>query len=185
VISSAFFARWRVRLGYPLALLVLWLARPTPISIASGAALGALGLLIRASAAGHLHKQEILTTSGPYAYTRNPLYFGSFILTVGVAIAVHSWLAALLLCGYFALFYSVVMRREERELLQHHAAAFQAYAQAVPLFIPRLTRANFGQQSPKGFSFSQYKKNREYRAAVGFALLLAIFVLVWRLRLPH
>ena len=184
MIPASFFARWRVRLGYPLALLVLWLARPTPGSIAAGAALGALGLLIRASAAGHLHKQELLTTSGPYAYTRNPLYFGSFILTLGASVAAHSWLVALILCGYFALFYSVVMRREERELFQHHAGAFEAYARAVPLFFPRFTRAII-RQGASNFSFRQYKKNREYRAAIGFVLLLAVFVLLWRLRLPH
>ena len=183
--AAAFFARWRVRLGYPLALLVLWLARPTPGSIAVGAALGAIGLLIRAAAAGHLHKQEMLTMSGPYAYTRNPLYFGSCVLVLGVAVAAHSWLAASVLCGYFALFYSVVMRREEREMFQHHGAAFQEYARKVPLFFPRFVPAKIAVAGSGSFSFVQYKKNREYRAAIGFVLLLAIFVLIWRLRLPH
>lgn len=183
--GAAFFARWRVRLGYPLALLVLWLARPTPSSIVGGAAIAIIGLLIRAAAAGHLRKQEVLTTTGPYAYTRNPLYFGSFILILGVSVLAHSWLAALFLCGYFALFYSVVMRREERELFQQHGTAFEQYARAVPLFFPRIMPANVSAASGGSFSFAQYKKNREYRAGVGFVLLLAIFVVIWRLRLPH
>lgn len=183
--AATFFARWRVRLGYPLAVLVLWLARPTPGSIAAGAALGAVGLLVRAAAAGHLHKQEVLTTSGPYAYTRNPLYFGSFLLILGVSVLAHSWIAALLLCGYFALFYSVVMRREERELFQHHGAAFQAYAQAVPLFFPRIAPPKDFSAGGGSLSLAQYKKNREYRAAIGFIVLLVVFVLIWRLRLPH
>ena len=67
-----FFARWRVRLGYLLTILVLWLARPTPRSIALGAVVGFLGLCIRAYAAGYLHKQEVLTVTGPYARTRIP-----------------------------------------------------------------------------------------------------------------
>jgi protein-S-isoprenylcysteine O-methyltransferase Ste14 len=184
VSAASFFARWRVRLGYPLAVVALVLARPTRKSILAGAAIGAIGLLIRASAAGHLHKQEILTTSGPYAYTRNPLYLGSFILTIGAAVAAHSWPSALILCAYFILFYSFVMRREERELFQHHGAAFQEYARSVPLFLPRLAPAKLPSPSVGSFSLAQYKKNREYRAAVGFLLLLAIFVVIWRLRLP-
>jgi len=132
--ASAFFARWRVRLSYPCAILVLWFARPTPGAILWGALLGLLGLFIRASAAGHLHKQEVLTVTGPYAYTRNPLYFGSAILTLAASIATHSWISAVILCGYFVLFYSMVMRREEAELRQHHSAAFDEYAKSVPLF---------------------------------------------------
>jgi protein-S-isoprenylcysteine O-methyltransferase Ste14 len=184
VSAAAFFARWRVRLGYPLAAIVLWLARPTPQSILAGAIIGAIGLWIRARAAGHLRKQQVLSVTGPYAYTRNPLYLGSFILIIGVAVAAHSWLASLILFGYFALFYSFVMRREERELYQHHGEAFQEYARTVPLFFPRLTLAKVSAESAGTFSLEQYKKNREYRATIGFLLLLSVFVVIWRLRLP-
>lgn len=181
--AGAFFVRWRVRLSYPLAILVLWFARPTPRSILWGAPLGLLGLLIRARAAGHLHKQEVLTVTGPYAYTRNPLYFGSAILTIGASVAAHSCVSAAILCAYFALFYSIVMRREETELRAHHGAAFDEYAGTVPLFFPRITPAklSFGGVGP--FSFAQYKKNHEYQAAVGFLLLLALLLLIWWLRL--
>ncbi len=182
--AAAFFARWRVRLGYPLAAIVLWLARPTPQSILGGAIVGAIGLWIRARAAGHLHKQEILTVTGPYAYTRNPLYLGSLILIVGVAVATRSVASALILFSYFALFYSLVMRREERELYQHHGDAFQEYARTVPLFFPRLTPAKLATDGPGAFSPEQYKKNREYRAFFGFLLLLLVFVVIWFFRLP-
>jgi Phospholipid methyltransferase len=183
--AGAFFARWRVRLGYPLAIVVLALARPNPKSIVAGALVGAVGLFVRALAAGYLHKQEVLTQAGPYAYTRNPLYLGSAILTVGAAIATCSWVSAGLLCAYFGLFYSIVMRREEAELRAQHALAFDEYAQAVPLFLPRLTRANREEAGKPAmrFSFAQYQKNREYRAVAGFLLLLAILTLIWRLRL--
>lgn len=180
--TPAFFARWRVRLGYPLAIVVMLLARPTLRSILAGALVGAIGLWIRARAAGHLHKQEVLTVTGPYGFTRNPLYLGSFILVVGAAIAADSWWSALILFGYFALFYSFVMRREERELYQHHGEAFQEYARRVPLFFPRLTPAKTAFVNAGAFSFAQYKKNREYRAAIGFLLLLLVFVVTWRLR---
>ncbi len=179
---AAFFARWRVRLGYPLAIVVLLLARPTLQSILAGAAIGTAGLWVRATAAGHLHKQEILTVTGPYAFTRNPLYLGSFILVIAAAIAAHSWWSALILFAYFALFYSFVMRREERELYQHHGEAFKEYARSVPLFFPRVASAKIASGSAAAFSFAQYKKNREYRAAIGFLLLLLVFVVRWRLR---
>jgi protein-S-isoprenylcysteine O-methyltransferase Ste14 len=182
--SAAFFARWRVRLGYPLAIVVLAFAHPTPQSTLYGAMVGSIGLLVRALAAGHLHKQDQLTVSGPYAYTRNPLYLGSAILAVGVALATHSWISALILLSYFALFYSIVMRREEQELCFHHGAAFEQYARAVPLFFPRPTPANVPGIGERTFSIAQYQKNREYRAAIGFLLLIAVLLLVWRLRVP-
>ena len=144
--------------------------------------IGPAGLWVRARAAGHLHKQEILTVTGPYGFTRNPLYLGSFILMIGAAIAAHSWWSALILFGYFALFYSFVMRREERELYQHHGEAFKEYARSVPLFFPRVTSAKIASGSAAAFSFAQYKKNREYRAAIGLLLLLLVFVVIWRLR---
>jgi protein-S-isoprenylcysteine O-methyltransferase Ste14 len=180
--GAAFFARWRVRLGYPLAIVVLALARPNIKSILGGAIIGAIGLWIRATAAGHLHKQQVLTVTGPYAFTRNPLYLGSFILLIGAAIAAFSWWSALILFGYFTLFYSVVMRSEERELYERHGEAFQEYARTVPLFFPRLIPAKIASGDTVAFSFAQYKKNREYRAAIGFLLLLLVFVVIWRVR---
>jgi protein-S-isoprenylcysteine O-methyltransferase Ste14 len=181
--AGTFFSRWRVRLSYPCAILVLWFARPTPRSILLGVPLGLLGLFVRARAAGHLHKQEVLTVTGPYAYTRNPLYLGSAILTLGAAVAAQSWLSAVILCGYFALFYSIVMRREETELRRHHQAAFDEYARAVPLFFPRLSPAKLSFAGAGSFSFAQYRKNHEYQAAIGFLLLIGVLLLIWWLRL--
>jgi len=181
VTTADFFARWRVRLGYVLAVAVLFLARPNPRSILLGAAVGLLGLAVRAWAAGYLHKQEVLTVTGPYAYTRNPLYFGSSILALAAAIAVHSWIAAAVLIFYFALVYSFVMRREENELRGKHGGAFSAYAVSVPLFFPRLTPQRQPGAAEGRFSWSQYKKNHERQAALGFLLLLIALVVIWRM----
>ena len=178
-----FFARWRVRLGYPLAVVVLWLARPTPRSLFVGACVGIAGLAIRAYAAGYLHKQEVLTTTGPYARTRNPLYFGSGILAVGAAICTNSGWSAAVLLVYFALVYSFVMRREEMELRAKHGAAFDAYAAAVPLFFPRLFAPSAGGEAKNGrFRWAQYRKNHEYEASLGFLLLLVALAAIWYLR---
>jgi protein-S-isoprenylcysteine O-methyltransferase Ste14 len=184
-----FFARWRVRIGYLIAVVVLWLSRPNPHSIVIGAVIGIIGLTIRAFAAGYLHKQSVLTTTGPYAYTRNPLYFGSSLMAVGAAVAMNSMASAALLLIYFALVYTFVMRREELELRGHHGSAFEAYAHSVPLFFPRLTPVKQSTVSTidqseiptGGFSFALYRKNHEHQATLGFLLLLVVLVIVWRL----
>jgi protein-S-isoprenylcysteine O-methyltransferase Ste14 len=181
VTAADFFARWRVRLGYLLAIVVLFLARPTFRSILLGAAVGLPGLIVRAYAAGYLHKQEVLTVTGPYARTRNPLYFGSSLLALGAAFAMNSWIAAALLLLYFALVYSLVMRREERELREKHGAAFNSYAARVPLFFPSFSVSRQQTLPETRFSWSQYKKNHEHQAALGFLLLLLFLVVIWRM----
>jgi len=181
--TANFFVRWRVRLGYPLAIAVLFFSRPTPSSILLGAVAGEIGLWVRAYAAGYLHKQEVLTVTGPYAYTRNPLYLGSATLALGAGIATQSWISALVLIVYFAVFYSIVMRREANELRKRHGAAFEEYARAVPIFIPRLTAAKLPGASAGSFSFAQYRKNHEWQASVGFLFLLLVLLVIWRLRL--
>jgi protein-S-isoprenylcysteine O-methyltransferase Ste14 len=181
--AAEVFARWRVRLGYILAVFVLWFARPVPEYVAIGAAIGLVGLWLRAYAAGYLHKQEKLTVTGPYAHTRNPLYLGSAILALGAGVATKSWISGAILLLYFAVVYSVVMRREEGELLRQHSAAFQAYAAAVPLFFPRMTAVRMPGTNEGQFSPAQYKKNHEYRAALGYLLLLSALLVLWRLRL--
>jgi hypothetical protein len=179
--SLDFFARQRVRIGYILAIVVLYFSRPAPCPMLLGGCVGLLGLAIRAYAAGYLHKQAVLTTSGPYARTRNPLYFGSSILALGAAIAMNSWLSAALLLIYFALVYTLVMRREEIELRGHHGSEFDAYANSVPLFFPKLAASNQPTATAATFSWSQYRKNHEYQAALGFLFLLLALGVIWRL----
>jgi protein-S-isoprenylcysteine O-methyltransferase Ste14 len=181
--AGNFFMRWRVRLGYPLAIAVLALSWPTPCSILLGALVGVAGLCLRAYSAGYLHKQEILTVTGPYAYTRNPLYLGSAILALGAGIAARSWISTFILILYFAVFYSAVMRREAKELHLRHGTPFEEYARTVPLFLPRLRAAKLLGNSAGSFSFAQYRKNHEWQAAAGFLFLLFVLMVIWRLRL--
>jgi protein-S-isoprenylcysteine O-methyltransferase Ste14 len=173
-------ALWRVRLGYLLAIAVLFFAKPNPKSVVIGAIIGAFGLWLRGYAAGFLKKQEVLTTTGPYAFTRNPLYLGSAILASGAAWAMHSWISATILGAYFAVVYCVVMRREEGELRGHFGQEFEKYAKVVPLFFPRLGPSRMEGENAGAFSFAQYKKNHEYQAALGFLFLLALLLVIWR-----
>jgi len=82
--------RLRLPLGFILAALYLAFGpRPSPLTLGVGVALALGGLTIRAWAAGHIVKNDRLATTGPYAHTRNPLYFGSFLIAAGFAIAVR------------------------------------------------------------------------------------------------
>ncbi len=176
-ISGEIWMRWRVRAGYPVALACWLLARPTAESLLVGAGLAGLGLLLRGAAAGYLRKGERLATSGPYAFTRNPLYLGSALLAAGFAVASHSWIAAAILAAYFALFYSAVMRREEQELRVRYGATFDDYAARVPLFWPRWTSTTKSSiAGGTAFSWAVYRRNREYQALLGF---LAGLALLW------
>jgi protein-S-isoprenylcysteine O-methyltransferase Ste14 len=171
--ATNFWIRWRVRVGYPIALVYLALARPTPRSLVIGGSIGIVGLVIRAWAAGHLRKHEALAVGGPYTFTRNPLYFGSVILAGGFVLAGKSIWAAVVVAGYLVLFYPAVMRREEGELRLHYGEDFERYASAVPLFWPAFRRSMANEASTKKFSGQLYRKNREYQAAIGFIVGLA------------
>jgi hypothetical protein len=186
---AGWITRWRVRAGYPAALIFLVLAHPSPASLLWGALVATIGLLVRAYSAGYLHKHQALATTGPYAWTRNPLYLGSAILAAGIAVAGGSWLAALPLALYFLIFYPAVMRREEAELRAQYGAAFEEYAARVPLFWPRPPTRTAGAhpldaRGSARFSWEQYRRNREYQAALGTLLgfMLLSFIHYFLLR---
>lgn len=175
-----FWMRWRVRTGYPVGILYWLLARPTRHSILYGGAMVILGLVVRALAAGHLRKDRELATSGPYAATRNPLYLGSALLAVGFILAGHSWPAGIPVGAYFAVFYYAVMRNEEEDLRVRFGAAFDDYARRVPLFFPHAPRRpatrTQGTNDSAAFSWTQYLRNREYKALIGAAIGMGILV---------
>lgn len=172
-----FWMRWRVRTGYPVAVLFLVLASPTPRMILIGALVSAVGLAIRGYAAGYLRKDRELATAGPYARTRNPLYLGSAILAAGFMIAGNSIWAAILVALYFSVFYYAVMRNEEEDLSKRFGASFDEYAKRVPLFFPAVVARLSGGGTE--FSWGQYSRNREYKALIG--TLLGVGVMVVRI----
>ena len=160
--------RWRVPLGFLCGAAFILLARPAPWTLAAGGIVALVGLGVRAWAAGHLRKNTALATSGPYAYSRNPLYLGSFILGVGFTVAAGR---PLLLGGAFAaLFlgiYRPVMRVEAATLAELFGEEYRRYARTVPLFFPRLTPYRDGRAQAAKFDASLYMRYREYRAALG------------------
>jgi protein-S-isoprenylcysteine O-methyltransferase Ste14 len=175
--------RWRVPLGFLCAALFFLFSRPRPLSLAIGGAIALPGLALRGWAAGHLRKNDALATTGPYAYTRNPLYLGSFLLGVGFTVASGRWFLGIIFAALFLGIYVPVMRVESATLAELFGESYQRYVRAVPLFLPRLSPYRNGARDTVRFDAGLYKRYREYRAAIGLILawtLLALKALCFR-----
>jgi protein-S-isoprenylcysteine O-methyltransferase Ste14 len=171
-----------VPLGFVCAALFIILAKPNALSLAVGGAVALVGLAVRAWASGHIRKNSKLAVSGPYAYTRNPLYLGSFILGIGFTVAASSslWLFAALGGLFAALFlgiYIPVMRVEALTLAELFGDDYRRYAAAVPLLFPRLTPYDAGDDTTTRFDAGLYMRYREYRAALGLLLAWGVLML--------
>ena len=164
--------RIRVPLGFLSAAFFVWLARPTRTSLIAGALVMGPGLILRAFASGHVQKDKQLTTSGPYAYTRNPLYLGSLLLAAGFAIAARSWWVVAIMFLTLILIYVPVVAAEER-YLRSAFPEYDNYADNVPRLFPRLTPYG-GSQSV--YSSERYWKHHEYEASIGCVVMLAILI---------
>lgn len=175
-----FMQRFRVTAGFVLAPLLLIAARPTRLSLLIGALIAVTGLVIRAWASGYLKKNQELTVTGPYARTRNPLYFGTFILGTGVAVASGAWWFTILFAALYLLIYVPVMSAEAETMHNLFPDDYGDYSQQVPLFLPRLTAYHKpGEQrepAEKSFDISLYLRYREYRAAIGCAVVFLLMM---------
>ena len=168
--------RIRVPSGFVFAVLYFWLARPTWRSMALGA-IGVLpGLLIRALASGHVRKNESLATSGPYGYTRNPLYLGSLLMGLGFAVAALSWgVGIVLVVMFFAIYLPVI--RDEEKFLREKFDEFDEYARRVPRMFPRLVHGSAARgEALPAFSMDLYWKHREYNALLGAVTMMAALI---------
>jgi protein-S-isoprenylcysteine O-methyltransferase Ste14 len=160
--------RLRVRAGLFIAVAVIVLARPSWSSILLGILISFFGLAIRAWASGHLRKEKALAVSGPYRYSRNPLYLGNFLLGIGITAGARSWWVAGLFIAYYALFYPMIIRRERERMKALFPHQYHEYGKKVPLFFPS-PRKHL--PSNGRFSWSLYRQNREFRALYGTILV--------------
>ncbi|HUC28369.1 MAG TPA: isoprenylcysteine carboxylmethyltransferase family protein [Candidatus Acidoferrum sp.] len=165
--------RIRVPLGFAFAVLYIWLAHPTWRFLAFGAVVVVPGIAIRALASGHVRKNEALATSGPYAYTRNPLYLGSLLIGIGFALASRNWWVGIVLVVMFFAIYLPVIRGEEAFLRQKFPE-FAKYAQQVPRMLPRVTP--YGTTESAAFSLDLYREHREYNASLGALAMFAVLI---------
>jgi len=171
----------RVPLGFLMAALYLAFARPTPVTLVVGVPIALVGLLVRAWAAGHITKNNRLATTGPYAHTRNPLYFGSFLIASGFAIAAH-WGLLLLVIAFFVAVYGPTMERERVNVSGRFPEAYAEWERNVPNFLPRpIPWRSTEPADQERFSFALYKRHGEWRAALGFAAAVAWLIVRMRL----
>lgn len=179
-----FARRARVPLGFVVAAVFLVFARPTWTTLAWGLVLIVPGLWLRAYAAGYVKKNAELTRTGPYAYTRNPLYLGSMSIAAGFAVAAGQWWLVVLLVAMFLAIYVPTILSEE-EFLRDTFPQFEEYAQRVPRLLPRLTPARF-EDAGRGmgrFSAERYRHHHEYNASIGAACLyVALIFRMWLYR---
>lgn len=158
-------------MGFLLAAAFLYLAQPTWLWLLSGLPFSAAGLALRSWAAGHLRKDESLVESGPYAWSRNPLYLGTFLTALGCAIASQQLLVVIAVCALFVLIYVPVMEQEEehlRSLFDNYAE----YAARVPLLLPKPP----GKPSDVGYQGELWRRNKEWKAWYAF-LAVEVFLL--------
>lgn len=172
-------ARLRVTAGFVMAAAFALFPHPSPKSLLIGLPISAAGLVLRAWAAGHLAKDQRLAISGPYSFTRNPLYLGTLTTAIGLAAAAHSLGLALLFLGLFVFVYLPAIELEEQHL-REILPGYEEFAARVPRLIPRWP-SEFG---PDRFSAALYWNNREYQALLGW-LAGAVWLIVRALLFPH
>ena len=171
--------RSRVPLGFLFAILYLWLARPTWASLLAGTAIVALGIVLRALASGHIRKNAELATTGPYAYTRNPLYLGSVLIALGFIVAARNLWIGIGAAAMFVFIYVPVIKAEEA-YLRSAFPDYAAYSSRVPRLLPRLTPYRAEAEARAGlrnFSAELYLRHREYNAALGSVLMIGALIL--------
>jgi protein-S-isoprenylcysteine O-methyltransferase Ste14 len=170
---SLFLRRHRRNIGIPLVILALFLSRFDPRFLIPGIMLVTIGELIRIWAAGHLRKEEVLTTGGPYRFVRNPLYIGSFFIAIGFCLVSGSIWVWIIVIAYFLLVYVPVVKYEE-SVLREKFPEFINYSSRVPAFVPTL----YPYEPSTSFSFDQVLRNKEYNAVIG---IIAGFLLLYLL----
>lgn len=170
-------ARWRVPLGWLLGPIALIFATPTPRLYAVGVAVAFGGEMIRVWASGHLEKNKKLTLSGPYRWTRNPLYLGSLLIGAGFALATGRLVLLVIVAVLYVAVYAPVMKREELHLAQAFPDDYPPFAARVPLFWPRAPRNE--NSSSGGFSLERLLGNREHWTLLGWLVVTGF--LGWKL----
>ncbi|HEY7896955.1 MAG TPA: isoprenylcysteine carboxylmethyltransferase family protein [Gemmatimonadaceae bacterium] len=167
----------RIPLGFVLGIAYIIFAHPTVGSLALGGTVALIGVLVRAWASGHILKNDRLATSGPYAHTRNPLYFGSFLIAAGFAVAAH-WSLLVAVVVFFLLIYYPTMQREIVNIKERFPEAYGRYAAQVPLFFPRPAPWRGDAASTNRFDPALYMKHGEWKA--GLTYVLAMIWLAFR-----
>lgn len=170
---QAFLFRRRTFIVLLGVLALVFLARPVPGMLAAGIVLAALAEAWRIWAAGTIHKSEEVTTGGPYAIVRHPLYVGSFIHSVAYCFMSGRWESFAFVLPLFCLVYGAAFSTEETMLHKLFGARYAEYCQRVPRFIPRLAKPQPGHGR---FQWAQVLENKEYVNVIWVVVLSGLFI---------
>ncbi|MBM3760617.1 MAG: isoprenylcysteine carboxylmethyltransferase family protein [Acidobacteria bacterium] len=166
--------RLRVPSGFLLAICFGLLAQPSASSMLYGPLVAFPGLALRGWAAGHLRKNQDLADGGPYAWTRNPLYLGTLLVALGLAVAARSWIVYSITVAVFTFVYLPVIEQEEQHLVKLFPG-YREYAERVPLLWPAPPK----QPGHGTFDASLYIKNQEWKALAAY--LIGMAYLLWKM----
>jgi len=163
----------RIPIGFLAGILFIWRADPSPLMFSIGILMIFFGELIRFVSSGTLKKYDGVTQKGIYAYTRNPLYIGSFFLGAGACVMSNDWLFSAVFFSFFFLLYGRVILREEKYLVRRYGGDYVQYIAEVPRFLPRTINVKFVfQETSPALAF----KNQEGKTLLGIALVLIIMI---------
>jgi hypothetical protein len=165
--------RWRVAWGWAGALLLLYLARPTPGSLLAGVPLVLLGEMIRIVANGSLVKDKALTHQGIYGHVRHPLYTGSALIGAGFLVMARSLIMVAVMLTLFVVLYLRTIRREEEKMEEFFGEAYRVWAARTPRFVPRRFRLR---EIGEHFTFRRAWVNREHNGVLG---VVGVTVVLW------
>jgi protein-S-isoprenylcysteine O-methyltransferase Ste14 len=171
-----FVSHHRIVTSSVFGVMFLALAEPTVRSCLVGLPVVILGEFMRTWSSGHIRKDASLATDGPYSLTRNPLYFGSFVLGLGFALMANSWPVLFAFLLLFGLIYDATIEDEEQKLLKRFGDAFVAYCRDVPRFFPRVSGWRGGP-----FQWALVRKHRELNtwAAIAGAMVVVVLKMWW------
>lgn len=164
--------RYRSFMGILCLIALLYLAEPSPQSVAIGFFLILAGMFFRAWAAGYINKDTELATNGPFSLTRNPLYFGNFVLGLGIAVAGNNIYTYVIFIAYYLMFFPFLMILEHRRLKRRFGESYDEYAFKSHTFFPKIKKIKKGE-----FNISYYMKNKEYRVLYFSLFVIAVMIL--------
>jgi len=170
--------RYRAMIGTVCLIVILLLSTPTPKSIFLGFLFIIAGMFFRGWSSGYINKDKELATEGPYSLTRNPLYFGSFILGCGVVIACNNLIALFTFLAYFSIFFTFLIAIERKRMREKFGAQYDAWAKSANIFIPRLKKIKTA-----NFNISYYMKNKEYRVLYFSLVVIAALIVKYLLQI--
>jgi len=172
--------RFRQFIGIAFLILVTGVGASRPAWYLPGVVLAVLGIVIRLWASGHVKKDKVLATTGPYAFVRHPLYVGNHLIMAGFCLASGLWWSFILWLAIALYFYPQTIRHEDRLLARLFPGQWEPWAQRTRALIPRLTPYPSGQAAEWSFRQSLRKNGEPIIAAL---LLLCLYLLY--LRLPQ